>query len=154
MCFFQLPGQNLSTGLDVKVAFKNNSADAAGSVVIQSIIASLLIRTHNSGEVFDNLVHYEINNTASNISSDPFRIRSCENNRPDCNKSMKTQSVYPGETFQISVVAVGQRNGIVPSAVRSHVDKGRLASSHYTYNRQLRHALHSITLRSHSRMCP
>ena len=30
-CFFQLPGQNLSTGLDVKLAFKNNSADAAGN---------------------------------------------------------------------------------------------------------------------------
>ena len=156
-CFFQLLGQNLSTGLDVKLVFKNNSADAAGSVLYGDAIDNCKLTdqdSYNSGKVFDKLVHYEINNTASNISSDPFRIRSCENNHPDCNKSMKTQSVYPGETFQISVVAVGQRNGIVPSAVRSHVDKGRLASSQYTYNRQLRHALHSITLRSHSRMCP
>ena len=133
-CFFQLPGQNLSTGLDVKLAFKNNSADAAGSVLYGDAIDNCKLTdqdTYNSGKVFDKLVHYEINNTGSNVSSDPFRICPCENNYPDCKKSRKILSVYPGETFQISVVAVGQRNGIVPSAVRSHVDKGRLESSQY-----------------------
>ena len=133
-CFFQLPGQNLSTGLDVKLAFKNNSADAAGSVLYGDAIDNCKLTdqdSYNSGKVFDKLVHYEINNTASNVSSDPFRICPCENNYPDCKKSMKILSVYPGETFQISVVAVGQRNGVVPSAVRSHVDKGRLESSQY-----------------------
>ena len=29
-CFFQLPGLNLSNGIDVQLVFKNNSADAAG----------------------------------------------------------------------------------------------------------------------------
>ena len=33
--------------------------------------------------------------------------------------------MYPGETFHVSVVAVGQRNGIVPAKVR-----GRLTYSH------------------------
>ena len=133
-CFFQLPGQNLSTGLDVKLAFKNNSADAAGSVLYGDAIDNCKLTdqdSYNSGKVFDKLVHYEINNTGSNVSSDPFCICPCENNYPDCKKSRKILSVYPGETFQISVVAVGQRNGIVPSAVRSHVDKGRLESSQY-----------------------
>ena len=32
-CFFQLPGQNLSNGIDVQLVFKNNSADVAGSVL-------------------------------------------------------------------------------------------------------------------------
>ena len=40
-------------------------------------------------------------------------------------------SVYPGETFQVSVVSTGQRNGIVPAVVRSYVDRGRLLSSQY-----------------------
>ena len=31
------------------------------------------------------------------------------------------RSVYPGETIQLSVVAVGQRNGTVPSIVRSTI---------------------------------
>ena len=32
-CFFQLPGRNLSRGIDVQLVFKNNSADDAGSVL-------------------------------------------------------------------------------------------------------------------------
>ena len=41
------------------------------------------------------------------------------------------QSVYPGETFQVSVASVGQRNGIVPSTVNSHLYIGRLMTSQY-----------------------
>ena len=40
-------------------------------------------------------------------------------------------SVYPGETFQVSVASVGQRNGIVPSTVNSHLYIGRLMTSQY-----------------------
>ena len=32
-CLFQLPGQTLSNGIDVKLVFNNNSADDAGCVV-------------------------------------------------------------------------------------------------------------------------
>ena len=32
-CFFQLPGQNLSTGINIQLVFQNNSADDAGSVL-------------------------------------------------------------------------------------------------------------------------
>ena len=134
-CFFQLPSQNLSSGLDVQLIFKNNSADAAGSVLYGGAIDNCCLDPYNfcdSGPAFDKLVQYEADNTTSSISSDPFRICLCNlNNHTNCSQSMKTLSVYPGETFQVSVVAVGQRNGIVPAAVRSHTDKGRLASSQY-----------------------
>ena len=43
----------------------------------------------------------------------------CENNSPNCRQSDKTLIVYPGETVQVSVVTVGQRNGIVPANVTS-----------------------------------
>ena len=131
-CFFQLPGQNLSSGLDVQLVFKNNSADAAGSVLYGGTIDNCDLEVDYSGKLFDKLVHYEADDTASSISSDPFRICLCSlNNHPNCSQSMKTLSAYPGETFQVSVVSVGQRNGIVPAAVRSRMDKGRLASSQY-----------------------
>ena len=131
-CFFQLPGQNLSSGLDVQLDFKNNSADAAGSVLYGGAIDNCGLEVDYSGKLFDKVVHYEANNTTSSISSDPFRICLCNlNNCPNCSQSMKTLSAYPGETFQVSVVTVGQRNGIVPAAVRSDMDKGRLANSQY-----------------------
>ena len=45
---------------------------------------------------------------------------------------MKTLLVYPGETVQVSVVTVGQRDGIVPAQVRSRVGRGtELPSSQY-----------------------
>ena len=149
-CFFQLPGQNLSNGPDVKLVFKNNSADAAGSVLYGGAIDNcklIGLDTYRSGAVFDMLFHIKDDtnySTTSNISSDPLQICLCKDNLPDCSVSINARfgfsvypyydtcnylyqyygipcSVYPGEAFQISVVAVGQRNGTLSSTVRGAV---------------------------------
>ena len=135
-CFFQLPGQNPSNGLDVQLLFKNNYADDAGSVLYGGAIDNCILThgldSYRSGEVFDMLFQYERDNTTSSISSDPIYICSCENNSPNCSRSRYSipsplrsvpypSRVYPGETLQISVVTVGQRNRAVPSTVRSTV---------------------------------
>ena len=63
--------------------------------------------------------HYS---TTSVLSSDPLRICPCKDNLPNCRKFLQVPNfVYPGETFHISVVAVGQRDGTVSSTVRSTV---------------------------------
>ena len=133
-CFFQLPGQNLSNGIDVQFVFKDNSADVAGSALYGGAIDNCKLtglNSYSSGEVFDMLVNIEDDRTNSSISSAPFGICSCEGNHLNCSKS-PTYSVYPGETFHVSVVAVGQRNGsIVPSAVRSRFTAGHLQSFQY-----------------------
>ena len=54
-------------------------------------------------------------NVTSIISSKPLQICLCQLNHLD--------TVYPGETFQISVFAVGQRNGTIPSRVVSIIEK-------------------------------
>ena len=122
-CFFQPSGQNLS---NVQLVFKNNTADEAGSVLYGGAIDNCKL-THgldlySSGEVFDKIFHFEDDeNTTSSISSYPFQICPCKNNIPNCNKSVITRSIYPGETFTVSVVAVGQRNGALPARVIVHV---------------------------------
>ena len=129
-CFFQLPGQNLSNGIDVKLVFKSNSADAAGSVLYGGDVDNCKLAhgldSYGSGKVFDMMVHNNDTDykATSNISSDPFQICPCENNLPNCSKSNYTASrpVYPGETFQVAVVAVGQRDGTVASRVRSTIN--------------------------------
>ena len=131
-CFFQIPGQNLSIGIDVQFVFKNNSADHAGSVLYGGAIDNcklIGLDLYSSGEVFDMIVNIENTDysTSSNISSDPLGICPCTNNHPDCNLFIALD-VYPGETFQISTVAVGQRTGTVPSTVRSIIQ--------HTYNRK------------------
>ena len=139
-CFFQLPGQNLSNGIDVQLVFKNNFADVAGSMLYGGSIDNCKftpgLGSNNSGEVFNMLVHNNDTDhkTTSTISSNPLRICYCENNLPDCTNSVYIfpRTVYPGETFQVSVVAVGQKDGTVPSRVISTTDPGsNLHASQY-----------------------
>ena len=130
-CFFQLPGQNLSNGIEVRLVFKNNFADVAGSVLYGGAIDNCILTgmdSHSSGKVFDMIVHNNDtdDNTTSNISSYRLGICICKNNRPDSSENVLyhfPHTVYPGETFQLSVVAVGQRNGTVPSRVISRIDQ-------------------------------
>ena len=141
-CFFQLPAQNLSNGLDSQFVFKDNSADVAGSVLYGGAIDNCKLtdlESYSSNEVFDMLVHIENDITSSSISSLPFRVCPCENNRPDCSKSGKSYTVHPGETFQISMVVVGQRNGTAPATVR-----GRLTSSSWWYSYTTTGNLHPL----------
>ena len=60
-CFFQLSGQNLSNGIDVQLVFKNNSADAAGSMLYGGGVDNCKLThgldSYSSGNVFDILVH-------------------------------------------------------------------------------------------------
>ena len=139
-CFFQLPDQNLFSGINVKLVFKNNSAYDAGSVLYGGAIDNCKLTdldSHSSGKVFDMIVHNNDSdyNTTSNISSDPIEICHCENNLPKCSQHYVTRTVYPGETFQVSVVAVGQRNGIVSNEVISTifqtVNPSHLSESQY-----------------------
>ena len=128
-CFFQLPNQNLSNSIDnVQLVFKNNSADVAGSVLYGGVIDNCKLTgldSYSSRKVFDMLFQIEDDtdyNTTSKVSSDPLRICPCENSLPECSGSQYysvPNTVYPGETFQISVVAVGQGDGTVSSIVRS-----------------------------------
>ena len=114
-CFFQLPGQNLFNGIDIQLVF---TADIAGSVLYGGAIDNCkltALESYGSGQVFDMLAHVESDNINSGISSIPFHICPCDNNLPNCNKAKVEYNVYPGETFFVSVVAIGQRDGTVPS---------------------------------------
>ena len=101
-CFFQLSGQNLSNGIDAQFVIKDNTADA-GSVLYGGAIEYCKLtglELYSSGEVFDMLVNTENDSSNSSISSEPFCICPCENNHPDCRKSLKSYTVHPGETFR------------------------------------------------------
>ena len=140
-CFFQLPGQNLSNGIDVQLVFKNNSATIAGSVLYGGVIDNCLLiglDSYGSGEVFDMIVNISDENTDSKISSVPLRICHCENNYPDCSKSSITHPAYAGETISISVVGVGQRNGKVSAAIQ--VTNVHSVDFHYHQNQNPSHS--------------
>ena len=145
-CFFQLPGQDLSSGINVQLVFKSNFADDAGSVLYGGALALhhcelTGLNTRNPSKVFDMLVHIEDDNTNSIIYPDRFHISPCENNHPNCSKSGISRTVYPGETFTVSVIASAatQGNRTVPVTVRSriqHAHDGNLQGHQYTQQTQ------------------
>ena len=139
-CFFQLPRQNLSNGIDVQLIFNNNSADDAGSALFGGAIDNCKLTgldSYSSGDIFDMLVHIENDNTTSSVSSDPFSTYSCENNCTECSKSSITRSVYRGETFEVAMIGFGQRNGTVSAEITSILkaaDTSHLYSFQYDQN--------------------
>ena len=64
------------------------------------------------------------NDICNAIASDPVRICICEGVFPMCNQADYHVKAFPGQTFQIEVVAVGQRMGIVPSVVTTELSDG------------------------------
>ena len=124
-CFFQPLDLPISTAL---LILKNNTAEKAGSTLYGGMVDScnLNLVGYIPGEVFDTLVNITRNNNTSEeliISSDPFQVCPCYDGHPNCGQSEVAVAVYPGETFSVPVVAVGQRNGTVPSLIQSSFDE-------------------------------
>jgi len=68
--------------------------------------------------IFDHYFHLDNQPGLSPISSDAIGVCLCTpDNQPDCNRTSEVISAYPGANFNVKVVVVGQRNGIVPGVV-------------------------------------
>ena len=117
-CFFQLPGWD-ENATSICCITANNTAGKAGGVLYGGMIdrCRLTPATHHPGQVFDEI--FDITEHSSIISSDPYQICPCSNDQPDCSTHSTNITVYPGETFLVPVVAIGQRNGTVPAIVKS-----------------------------------
>ena len=110
------------TGLMV---FTNNTSDVAGSIIFGGWVKLCRTRILSSHFLpayvaFENL--FVINTDSSDlspVSSGPVRVCICSDSKPVCNITYHTVKVYPGETFQISAVGVGQMYGTVPSIIHA-----------------------------------
>ena len=115
-CFFQLPPK-ISPQAIPSLIFSNNTADSAGSSLYGGWVNFC---TNSIGKVFKTVFHFqESAQELSTVSSNPTRVCVCRDNLPDCSITDYNVTAYPGETFQISAVAVGQMNGTVPFIVQS-----------------------------------
>ena len=82
------------------------------------------INVITAGDIIDSLADIKTTSHTSTISSDPYHVCKCFDGQPDCSvpPSHHEVSIYPGQTISISVVAVGQRNGPVPSSISSYYE--------------------------------
>ena len=132
-CFFQFDTEvllNKSLLQSIQVHLENNNASTGTAVYGGGIDAcyfladntpwtSKYLEHESSGKIFNDTFHYPQNPLA--ISSDPIRVCLCENQTEACNGKPKTLWISPGEVFNISVVVVGQRYGVVSGIVRADI---------------------------------
>ena len=120
-CFFQLTTNDYFE--TVSIVFKHNHAGEAGDALYGGLLDKCTLdRTlrYTPNLLFTMIsTGYNESNSTSHISSVPMRVCHCKDSIPDCTVTSTNYTVYPGQTLEVPVVAVGQRNGTVPSIVRS-----------------------------------
>ena len=117
--------------LNISIHFHNNHAQKAGSAVYGGSIDNCTIdfgyaillaySTSVKGFVRFNWHVPNLELNPNSISSDPFQVCLCRNGILNCStsESDRQKQVYPGQLLKLSVVATGQRDGIVPAVVRA-----------------------------------
>ena len=127
-CFFQpvdLPDPSVHFVLENNTAEETGTALYGGMVDWCDLEKSHAERQFHSDMIFKNIFNITKSNNVREelvISSEPFRLCPCYYGHANCSQSDVTLTAYPGETFSVSLVAVGQRNGIVPSLIKSTID--------------------------------
>ena len=115
ICFFELPHATPN------LTFSNNTAGSAGGSLYGGWVNFCTTSRGIPGVYyFKEIFHFqEAPLELSTVSSNPTRVCVCINEYPDCNITQYNVTAYPGETFQIPAVAVGQRYGTAPFTVHS-----------------------------------
>ena len=142
--------------LGIVMKFVNNTALGSGDALYGGQIDRCL-STSTSGFlsyykivqgsiIFDNITNFsEQPSSDSLISSDVLQICLCDKNKPNCNKKSHTINHYPGERFQISIIALGQRGGTVSAVVFTRiVQLGSFDRNYQLTNRTCSNATYTL----------
>ena len=132
VCFFQYDSESKLLQLPAMASFSGNKADIAGSVLFGGDIYNCYLYYYyddnmaNQSEYFHNIFNYSAqtaeHDDSSVISSEPTDVCFCDNNKMDCSNKSLSMKAYPGEKINISIVIVGQENGVVPGIVFLNTD--------------------------------
>ena len=134
-CFYQLPGWDFSH--NTQLVFRNNSAELVGGTLYGGAVDNCRLTgldMYRSGDVFHEIFDIEYGHTNSEIYHNQLRICPCQDSHPNCSNFNINKTVYPGETFQVSVVASGRKNTPISAEVRSRIqgDNSELQRSQYS----------------------
>ena len=95
------------------IEFENNTAGIAGAALFGGWID--LCKTKNDIKPSDIFEFKSENSVASN----PTRVCMCTNSTLNKYETETHIETFPGQTFEIEAVAVGQRFGVIPASVRA-----------------------------------
>ena len=115
-CFYQYVQGTLLQS--TKAYFIGNNAETAGTVLFGGDQHCLLFNNPNSDNSFQVTFNYSIQTGPSVISSEPTHVCFCDDkNTINCSQTQLAMTAYPGEEINISVVTVGQENGVSPGLI-------------------------------------
>ena len=126
-----------NTALDSGDALYGGQIDNCLSLSVSGFLYHYLIL--EGKKIFNNITDFSGQPASGSlISSDALQICLCTENQPNCSDSEegrinRIMYQYPGEQFQVSVIATGQRGGTVSTVVFTTIE-GR---SNYDRNYQL-----------------
>ena len=114
-CFFQIVPRSDEDyqSTNAKLYFVNNTAGISGDVLYGGNI-DYCSNKYN----FKHLFHYSQQIGLSVVSSDPLQVCFCESERPNCSIEYINITTIPGSTFNISLAAVGSKNGLTTGVIR------------------------------------
>ncbi len=145
LCFFQTIAENCdlqfeythSIKRDISLNFTNNTATESGDTLYGGNLDICGVCSEiKNYYVLGTTAFKQLTNKADmpelSISSDPVKVCICENINPNCSRSLTTLEKYPGQNLSVSVIAVGQLNGTVPSVIRAVPDGLQLSDEYIT----------------------
>ena len=135
-CFYQLPGRDFSHNTQ-RLEFRNNSAKREGSALYGGAINRCRLDSYPSDNMFDTIFQIEYGNKNSEIYPNPLRICPCQHNHPNCSNLNIYKTVYPGETFQVPVVASGRQNTTSLAKVGSRVQNENSSLQGFQYSQEI-----------------
>ena len=133
LCFFQY---SIPIPKTAKVIFSGNKAEVAGNALYGGNLNDchfFFDSTTSAIKLFSMTFNYSAQTGPSVISSEPTDVCFCDdNNAINCSRTQLILTAYPGEEIKISVVTVGQLNGVAPASVeiqQIHTAKSELFKS-------------------------
>ena len=143
-CFLWIVGFHYCSELSSKhlsLTFINNTAQNGGDAIYGGSLhycnaATCFVKNlpyfsdlkGSSIFIFDywNIVSYEVPSSSSNlslVSSEPTHVCLCKDGEPDCFTVFTNHTCYPGETFIVSAVVVGQGFGTIDGSMYARFQK-------------------------------
>ena len=138
LCFFQLDETiivNINLLSTVRIKMIGNTAAYAGSALYGGSldycyvpgVGSHLLPEPSGPQIFTDIFHITHSSAdLSYISSNPTDLCFCDGDNmmtPNCNITTFNATAFPGKTFNLSVLVVGQKNGAVPGDILANFSK-------------------------------
>ena len=145
-CFFQVdkPRDVPITDIGTRMIFTDNTATSAGSVLYGGKVDSCLQNFVNEyppdyslkqevlqrTAIFDQVFDYSSQYGLSVIASFPTAVCFCNSSQlPECAVQTVERDIFPGESFNVSAVVVGQREGVGPGSIVAYFKQSPMSNS-------------------------